>query len=199
MYPNLCPGIDAWVLLQLNSWVQFYIKVSMMQLAHSKVALSKLGYVWRQVCHGTLTDWHRCQTDHWIASERSTATDLYVCLCLSPDRTWHKVNDLKIDYSGDLVQCGPGEPSRKWTQMWVQLRLPDYSLNWKTRSKGKRCQWCSSSTQKWPSRSRVPFILNLLLNGQRHARMPDNPLKSLCTMQWLITRYFSTVPPTGWE
>ena len=63
---------------------------------------------------------------------------------LPPDRTRHKVNDPKVDYSGDLgegrersgasrysipaglcwssvhlVQCEPDEPSWSWTQIWV--------------------------------------------------------------------------------
>ena len=28
-----------------------------------------------------------------------------ICHCLPPDRTWHKVNDLKVDYSGDLWEA----------------------------------------------------------------------------------------------
>ena len=95
---------------------------------------------------------------------------VYIGLCLPPNRTWHKVNDLKIDYSRDLgegkvgnkprlepcwsmlvmahlAQCGPNEPSWTWTQIWVQACMPDYSLNWTARSSaiqgGQRCQWCS--------------------------------------------------------
>ena len=74
-----------------------------------------------------------------------------ICLCL-PDGTWHKVNDPKIDYRGwssmnrglrpaglcwsstHLVQCGPDEPRWSWTQIWVQARMTDYSLNWTKRS-----------------------------------------------------------------
>ena len=26
----------------------------------------------------------------------------YICLCLPPDKIWHKVNDPKVKYSGDL-------------------------------------------------------------------------------------------------
>ena len=26
----------------------------------------------------------------------------FICLCLLPDRTWHKVNDPKVDYREDL-------------------------------------------------------------------------------------------------
>ena len=29
-------------------------------------------------------------------------SNAYICLCLSPDRTWHEVNDQKVDYSGGL-------------------------------------------------------------------------------------------------
>ena len=78
---------------------------------------------------------------------------IYICIChwLPPDRTRHKVNDPKVDYSVDLgkgrsgtsrgsspaglcwssthfVQYGLDEPSWSWTQIWVQARMPDYSL-----------------------------------------------------------------------
>ena len=36
--------------------------------------------------------------------------------------------------SAHLVQCEPDEPSWTWTQTWVQAQMPDYSLNWTTRS-----------------------------------------------------------------
>ena len=117
-----------------------------------------------------------------------------ICLCLPPDRTWYKVNDPKVDYSGDfgkeksstsrssspaglcwssayLVQCRLDEPSWTWTQIWVQARMPDYSLNWTARSNaihgGQRCQSCSSHTQKWPSQSRRPYGLKSAFVGQR--------------------------------
>ena len=78
-----------------------------------------------------------------------------ICLYFPPDRTWQKVNDPKVDYSGDLgevnvgheprldyaghrltVQCGSDETSRTFTQTWVRTRMPDNSLNWTTRSSG---------------------------------------------------------------
>ena len=103
-----------------------------------------------------------------------------------PDRTQHKVNDLKVDFSGDvgkersgtsqglslaglccssahLVQCGPIEPSWSLNQIWVLARMPDYSLNWTAKSsaiqEGQRCQCCSSPTRRWPSRCWSPFDL----------------------------------------
>ena len=109
-----------------------------------------------------------------------------ICCCIPPDRTRHKVNDSKADYSGDLeeakvghkpnsnpgklccssthlVQCGPDEPSWSWTQIWVQARTPAYSLNWTARSSavqgGQRCQYCCLSTRRGPSRSWGPFGL----------------------------------------
>ena len=36
----------------------------------------------------------------WILT--SSAFQFNICLCLPPDRTWHKVNDPKVDYSGSL-------------------------------------------------------------------------------------------------
>ena len=110
----------------------------------------------------------------------------YICHWLPLDKTRHKVNDPKVDYSGDLgegkvgtsrgssptalywssahlVQCGPDEPSWSWIQIWVQVRIPDYSLNWTARSSAiqgrQRCQYCSSPTQWWSNRSWGPFGL----------------------------------------
>ena len=71
-----------------------------------------------------------------------------ICRCLSPDRTWHKVNDPKVDLkwgfrgvegraragARNLLVCGPDEPSWSWTQIWVQARMPAHSLNWTARS-----------------------------------------------------------------
>ena len=31
------------------------------------------------------------------------------------------------------MQCGPDKPSWTWTQIWIQTRMPDYSLNWTAR------------------------------------------------------------------
>ena len=43
----------------------------------------------------------------------------------------------------------------------VQARMPNYNLNWTVRSSAirgwQKCHWCSSSTRRWPSRSREPF------------------------------------------
>ena len=61
------------------------------------------------------------------------------------------------------VQCGPDEPSWTWIQIWIQARIPDYSLNWTARSSGiqgwQRCQSCSLPTRRWTSRSWRPFGL----------------------------------------
>ena len=62
-----------------------------------------------------------------------------------------------MDYAGHQ----PDEPSWTWTQIWVQECMPHYSLNWTARSSSiqgwKRCQWCSSPSRRWPSRSWGPF------------------------------------------
>ena len=48
--------------------------------------------------------------------------------------------------------------------------IPDYSLNWTARSSAirrwQKCQWCSSPTRRWPSRSRRPFGLKSAFTGQ---------------------------------
>ena len=108
---------------------------------------------------------------------------LDICLCLPPDRTWYKVNDPKVDDSRNLgegkvrstsrglspawlcwssthlVQCGANETYWTWTQVWVQARMPEYSLNWTTGSSaiqgGQRRQWklwistCLHSFKHW--------------------------------------------------
>ena len=70
--------------------------------------------------------------------------------------------------SNPLVQRGPDEPSWSWTQIWVQVIMLDYSLNWTVRSSaiqgGQRCQSCSSPTQRWPNRSWRPFDLESLIS-----------------------------------
>ena len=45
-----------------------------------------------------------------------------ICLCLPPDRTWHKVNDPKVDYSGDLGEVMVGHEPRLepcWTMLVI--------------------------------------------------------------------------------
>ena len=110
-----------------------------MQLVHPKVAQLKLEFF-------SL----RTVIEHWSSSpdarqytekplrEAQLLIELAfdICLCLPLDRTWHKFNDPKVDYSGglregkvgheprlepsdlcwssaNLVECGPDEPS--WT------------------------------------------------------------------------------------
>ena len=96
--------------------------------------------------------------------------------------------------SAHLVQCEPDEPSWTWTQIWAQACMPDYSLNWTARfsviQEWQRCQWCSSLTRRWPSRSRDLSASSLSWNIDRPARyhwssdtMPDSPLKNLCSKQ----------------
>ena len=81
----------------------------------------------------------------------------FIFLCLPPERSWHKVNNPKVGFkcrleegkfehepmfepcwtlwsSALFVQCEPDEPSRTWTQTWVQARMPDYNFNWTKRS-----------------------------------------------------------------
>ena len=43
-------------------------------------------------------------------------------------------------------------------KIWVQARMPGYSLNWTARSsaiqRSQRSQWCSSPTRRWSNRNR---------------------------------------------
>ena len=65
--------------------------------------------------------------------------------------------------SAQLVQWGPDEPTWKWTQIWVQAHMPDYSLNMTAGSRviqyWQMCLWWNSTTQWWPGRGRRPFGL----------------------------------------
>ena len=72
--------------------------------------------------------------------------------------------------SAHLVQYELDEPSWTWTQIWVQARVPDYSLNWTARSgtiqRGQKCQWCSPPTRRWPSRNWRPYGLKSAFPGR---------------------------------
>ena len=139
-----------------------------------------------------------------------------ICHCLPPDRTRHKVNVSKVDYSGDLgkgggasgmrqtwnpaglcwssthlVQWGPDERSWYWIQIWVQARMPSYSLNCTATSSGiqgwHRCQWCSPPTRKWPSQCRGPYGLKLAIVG-----LCPNLREGLVYTEWKLQH--ATVP-----
>ena len=103
-----------------------------------------------QICHWVLTARYGCQTVCFKASARSTVVD--ICLCLPSDRTWHNVNDPKVNYSGDLGEGKVGHESRL-EPCWNML-----VINWTTRFSAiqgwQMFQWCSL-----PIRSRGPFGL----------------------------------------
>ena len=53
--------------------------------------------------------------DKWQERERERKRErerVNICLCLPPDRTWHKVNDPKVDCSGDLGEGKVGHEPR---------------------------------------------------------------------------------------
>ena len=54
--------------------------------------------------------WCIRKTENRLSSPSDIRAD--ICLCLSPDMTWHKVNDLKVDYSGDLGEGKVGHEPR---------------------------------------------------------------------------------------
>ena len=54
---------------------------------------------------------------YWIYTEIA-----YICLCLPSDRTWHNINDQKVDYSEDLGKEKVGhEPTLEpcWTLLVI--------------------------------------------------------------------------------
>ena len=67
--------------------------------------------------------------------------------------------------SAHLEQCGSDVRSWTWTKIWIQPRMPDYSLNWTARSTviqvWHRCQWCSSPSQTCPRQSRCHVALTV--------------------------------------
>ena len=91
------------------------------------------------------------------------------------------------------MQYEPDEPKWTWTQIWIQVRMPDYSLNGTIRSSaiqgGKRCQCCNSPTRRGPSRSRGLFGLESAIGfDTRPAQMPDSTQKNLCAKIIRATR-----------
>ena len=101
--------------------------------------------------------------------------------------------------STPLVQCGLDEPSWTWTQIWVQARLPGYSLNWTTGSSAiqgwQRCQWYSLPTQSWLSRSRRPFDLESAINIRypSGANVRRTRVLVLCEMQSVSSRIWTRI------
>ena len=95
-----------------------------------------------------------------------------ICHCLPPDRTWRKVNDPKVDYSGGLGERKVGHEPRLEPCLTM------------------RCQWCSSSTRRWPSRSRnltassLPFLDSARTSGW--AVFADRPSNQTSVLQCLF-------------
>ena len=74
-----------------------------------------------------------------------------ICRCLPIDKTWHKVSiewvlgegkvghELRLEPCLTMLvihleQCEPDEPRWTWTQICVQARMPDYTVNWTAKS-----------------------------------------------------------------
>ena len=96
--------------------------------------------------------------------------------------------------SAHFVQCWPDEPSGTWTQIWVQARMPYYSLNWTAKSSTiqawQRCQWCSSPTRRWPNRICRPFGLKSAFVGQ--CSLASKPTANECRRPLSGTALFFT-------
>ena len=81
-------------------------------------------------------------------SRLSPAVPLIICHCFPPDRTWHKVNDKKVNYSWD----------------WEKGKL---GLSWDLNPAG--LYWSSLPTQRWPSQSQELFSLKSVLDFEHCA------------------------------
>ena len=73
------------------------------------ILVSELELRWRYYVHfRTNTFGKTMETQRWIKiiplmsfyKDRLGIELPDICLCLPPDRTWHKVNDPRVDYSG---------------------------------------------------------------------------------------------------
>ena len=93
-----------------------------------------------------------------------------ICLCLPPDKTWHRVYDPKVGYCEDLGEGKVGYEPRLEPCWTMPVIGPDYSLNWTAMFSAIQgwhtCQWCSSPTRRWPNRNRRPFGLKSVFAGQ---------------------------------
>ena len=115
---------------------------------------------------------------------------------LSPDRTWHKINDPKVDYSGGL----------EWGKVQHEPRL-DYaghrptscnvglmSLAGHGPKSGQQVLYkddkgvnnAARPLEGDPAEAGYPSTSNLKWSIDRPARMLNSPLRSLCTKQRLI-------------
>ena len=54
-----------------------------------------------------------------ISWKRKIPGVISLCLCLPPDRTWHRVNDLKVDYCGDSGGGAGRGTSRGSSPAWL--------------------------------------------------------------------------------
>ena len=134
-------------------------------------------------------------------------TEGYICHCLPPDRIWHKVNDLKVNYSRGwgkersglnrdsnssglcwtlvpLMQCELNEHCRIWTQTWIQVHMPDDSLTWTKRSSTIECwQWHYCLLKGSPSKAASHSASNLSLTLSGGAE--PKPSCLVCFRQWI--------------
>ena len=72
----------------------------------------------------------------------------------------------------DPLQCGSAEPSWTRTQIWVQVRMPDYSLNWTARSSA--IQTRSVQAAKWARTRSCSRSPNLTPNSNRSGSPPTS-------------------------
>ena len=117
-------------------------------------------------CCSSLTQRWPSRTQGLLGLKSAKAWPLKVWREVGRGRSDSNRNSSPVGFSWSsvhFVQCGPDERSWTWTQIWVQARMPKYSLNWTARPSAiqgwQRCLWCSPPTRRWPSRSLGPFGL----------------------------------------
>ena len=72
-----------------------------------------------------------------------------------------------------LVLYEPDEPSWTWTQTWVQAQMPDYSLNWTTRSSAilaGQCPLRAHQAKRSRKRQRIRQPCEYIYHGPQQIR-----------------------------
>ena len=130
----------------------------MLQLAHPKVAMPKPRAFRPRVCLYWIVPFSVKANSKLMPSASTLGARIFVYAShqkrldtrsmtrrsiIGEGKAGHK-SKLELCWtSALLVQCGPDEPSWIWTKIWVQARMPYYSLNRTARSsaiqRGQRC------------------------------------------------------------
>ena len=96
-----------------------------------------LGGAWPPEARAGPATWRECCVSSapmsgsldWVTAVARDCKLPDICLCLLPERTWHKVNDPKVDYIGDLGEGKIGHETRL-EPCWTMLVIGPLSAMW---------------------------------------------------------------------